>query len=452
MRTGLIWAIVVGAVASLLPIETRAQVPPPAPEIYLRTASEATQFVAEASPSSQSDSDVVCRGIKRLTFPTVREPEVDYKASVEELIYFHKHAALSEAIYGCRGACSEIKTTEGVWEVLVDSRSVNPGLLYPAGRGTRMGSDPEGFHAVAVRGAGSDRIVIVFEGTDWRSWRDWSNNVRLPYWKPQQLDIALKFFDIVKNSFCISNNRCSIAATGHSLGGALAQYVALERSINAVVFNAAGLADLHINNRLAFFGHADVRHVFSQGWRIGNKFGMDYVPKVGGYASQTICVAPIQLAGWAWDTVTVELATHSISNLARGLRGLLQVAAENQLLGHWKGTISSPRGDFSADLHIKGIDHQSFSGTFTMTNQGLGAKAIIAVNGFRDERYVTFTGSEFLFRSTNPSFSFCLASVSLALNRQSEAPVLRGSWGEKAGEAGCPKGVTGGVHLRRESP
>lgn len=450
IRKKLIWTIVVCAGASNIPASTQAQESSTARQANSQVASETAQVVAQTPPSTQSESDVVCRGSKRLTFPTVREPEVDYKASAEELIYFHKHAALSEAIYRCAGACTEFNTRDGAWEVLVDSRSVNPGLLYPAGRGTRMGSDPEGFHAVAVRASGSDRIVIVYEGTDWKSWRDWSNNFSLPYWKPQQLDIAVKFFDIVKNSFCV-NSRCAITAVGHSLGGALAQYVALERNTNALVFNAAGLANPLLRNSQAFFGHADIRHVFSRGWRLGNRYGKDYVPQVAGYASQTLCVAPVQLPGWTWDIATTEVATHSISRLTSGLSGILQVTAENQLLGHWRGSTDTVRGVFGSDLHIKLIDQQSFSGTFTMTSEKLGAKAIISIKGVRDERYLQVTGTEFLFKSTDPNIAFCLASMSLLLKQQSESVILQGSWSHQDGKDGCPKGRTGRVYLKRAS-
>ena len=80
-------------------------------------------------------------------------------------------------------------------------------------------------------------IVIAYRGTD--SILDWtpSNIEILCNLTPSQKDKAIEFYDKVAANY----EGIDITITGHSLGGALAQYVASLKHVPAVTFNAPGV-------------------------------------------------------------------------------------------------------------------------------------------------------------------------------------------------------------------
>ncbi|MEB4590972.1 hypothetical protein VSS37_08290 [Candidatus Thiothrix sp. Deng01] len=130
-----------------------------------------------------------------------------------------------------------------------------------------------GFHAGAYKNDVKKQIVIVFQGTDMLSAKDWLTNYKaifgenlipkLPFkplvwtthWNngkpqiytnmigkdiiiPKQYKEALEFFDEIFNKY--SKNGYTFILSGHSLGGGLAKYVSLARGKDAYTFNAAG--------------------------------------------------------------------------------------------------------------------------------------------------------------------------------------------------------------------
>ena len=79
-----------------------------------------------------------------------------------------------------------------------------------------------------------DRVVVLFRGTEFTSWRDWISNLRwfrfahlLPFVKDQYTVIAEtvgeEFVDAI---FERKLEKCQIFSAGHSLGGGLAQHFA----------------------------------------------------------------------------------------------------------------------------------------------------------------------------------------------------------------------------------
>ena len=100
-----------------------------------------------------------------------------------------------------------------------------------------------------------DRVVIIFRGTDRYSndtvGTDYKNDIFMVLNKiPEQLTDALNFYDDIKSKF--PNKKIDV--TGHSLGGSLAQYVAIMRNINeAVCFCPVGIGP-SMENYLSKYG------------------------------------------------------------------------------------------------------------------------------------------------------------------------------------------------------
>ena len=101
-------------------------------------------------------------------------------------------------------------------------------------------NDPISFYAEVYKNGGGKR-VIVFEGTG--SLEDWIADFAHVRKMPDQYKKGLEFTNkIIQTCGC---NKNDIVVTGHSLGGGLAQYVAMsvEANVKAYTFNPAGLWD-----------------------------------------------------------------------------------------------------------------------------------------------------------------------------------------------------------------
>ena len=101
-----------------------------------------------------------------------------------------------------------------------------------------------GFYANVLQE--NNRIVIVYKGTDISlsdisgTMKDGKNDANMALRKqiPEQTKDALEVYDRVKHVF----PNAQIDVVGHSLGGSLAQYVAIMRNVNeAVTFNPVGI-------------------------------------------------------------------------------------------------------------------------------------------------------------------------------------------------------------------
>ena len=101
-----------------------------------------------------------------------------------------------------------------------------------------------GFYANVLQE--NNRIVIVYKGTDTslndisNTVKDGKNDANMALLKriPEQTKDALEVYDRVKKTF----PNVQIDVVGHSLGGSLAQYVAIMRNVNeAVCFNPVGI-------------------------------------------------------------------------------------------------------------------------------------------------------------------------------------------------------------------
>ena len=187
--------------------------------------------------------------------------------------------------------------------------------------------DPSGFRAVVFQNPENESIFVVFRGTDITSIKDWATNVNQLFWKPEQYKAAEEFTKRVVLSQCGNGNvspEClaRFRVVGHSLGGGLAQHVARVNGLDGYTYNAAGLGlwsgTTHFtSSRLR--DDARILHFFSQGYRLGNTYGMDFVPYSGIQASDANCEVPIDLPIWAWDSLSVGILTHNIERLASAI-------------------------------------------------------------------------------------------------------------------------------------
>ena len=107
-----------------------------------------------------------------------------------------------------------------------------------------------GFSAYVIQE--NKHIVIVYKGTDLRPDGDVKNDINMALMKriPEQTRDALDVFDRVKKEY----PNAQIDVVGHSLGGSLAQYVAIMRGVNeAVCFCPVGIGK-SINDYLSKYG------------------------------------------------------------------------------------------------------------------------------------------------------------------------------------------------------
>ena len=81
--------------------------------------------------------------------------------------------------------------------------------------------------------------VLAIAGTDFSQWKDWENNAKQLIGVSEQYNEGL---DLAKTLLRRSEIKGHLTVTGHSLGGGIAEYIAMDRGIHAVTFNAAGIS------------------------------------------------------------------------------------------------------------------------------------------------------------------------------------------------------------------
>jgi len=100
-----------------------------------------------------------------------------------------------------------------------------------------------GFRAHVYHNEAMRELVLAFAGTQLNDWGDWG-----AIWamtnrhEPPQFNDAFALYNWVSDYFDLINIKTDISFTGHSLGGALAQYMAIAaRGCRAETFGAPGI-------------------------------------------------------------------------------------------------------------------------------------------------------------------------------------------------------------------
>ena len=138
----------------------------------------------------------------------------------------------------------------------------------------------------------NNRIVIVYKGSDdFRknisdTNKDWKNDINMALKKqiPAQTRDALELYDRIKHDF----QNIPIAIIGHSLGGSLAQYVAILRKVDEVItFNPVGIgksmseylskygSKTPVNNVINYNNPNDILTKFFRGDLYGTNYSID---------------------------------------------------------------------------------------------------------------------------------------------------------------------------------
>ena len=125
----------------------------------------------------------------------------------------------------------EIGISTTGWEVITDVDGVGSDGVFSAWAG---------FQAVAYKNTSTKEIIIAYRGTDSLLDVIYSDAQIAFNLTPQQVNPAIQFYDSIYNNF--QDEGYTISITGHSLGGTLAQYVAAQKQVSAVTFNAPGVS------------------------------------------------------------------------------------------------------------------------------------------------------------------------------------------------------------------
>jgi len=178
--------------------------------------------------------------------------------------------------------------------------------------------DPISFHAEAYKNE-NGKIAIVFEGTG--PLEDWIADFAHVRVVPAQYKAALEFTKKVIEG-CINDPGCNtndIVVTGHSLGGGLAQYVAMsvEADVKAYTFNPAGLWDSSTGKSIDRGKAANITNFIADGYiysdvvsKFGDVFGKKTpvaVSAVMVHSIEGLKNAMVELAGPRVETRSIAL-------------------------------------------------------------------------------------------------------------------------------------------------
>ncbi len=119
-----------------------------------------------------------------------------------------------------------------------------------AGKEVLLQDDDSGFFAAVYQNNDTGDITLAFRGSESSSWQEFQND-----WL--ESDVGQAFFTVpasykqgaqlageIRSAFGEHN----VSLTGHSLGGGIANYAAIEHNLDYTVFNAAGLAQHTVNS------------------------------------------------------------------------------------------------------------------------------------------------------------------------------------------------------------
>ena len=229
-------------------------------------------------------------------------------------------AELSEFIYQCdKPKCTN--TPKSPWVIIDESRAE---FTFTQDKINITINDPIGFHAIAVRNTETGQIAIIYEGTNAASINDWISDFGHVITVPPQYSSAQEFAGKVFKDTCHSDINCinKIIVGGHSLGGGLAHYVALDHGLKAYIFNPAGLwgpTAKNIDTSMA--AKSDSTIFVGKGVRDIGAVPTDIVSKTGVQFNAKVVEVPIELPGdgKGIDVLSDYLSLHSIENLKNWL-------------------------------------------------------------------------------------------------------------------------------------
>ncbi len=188
-----------------------------------------------------------------------------------------------------------------------------------------------GFFSRSYYSTKKKKRVVAFRGTEPGDWKDLMTDVHIILRKNSE-----QFIKSLRQGLKFKNE---VVYTGHSLGGALAKYVAAKYGYQAVAFNAPGIKGL--NNLNQMHRNARIHNVnalFDPVSKYGEHFGTEETLHVGSIpflpdVTEPLAVGASMVASQGMGAVAVGsyylLGQHSISNLVIELQSRAHVSAAN---------------------------------------------------------------------------------------------------------------------------